>query len=72
MEKLSTARQLYNLIKIRERKEGQIRTLKWQERVVHNQLDREFKELQTILEDIDDLSRGNEADAIIAQSLAQA
>ncbi len=48
--------QLRNLVEIRERKEGQIRSLKWVARVVQNQLDREFKELETIREAIEEMA----------------
>lgn len=92
MEKLSVIRQLFNLIKIRERKEGQIRSLKWAEKVmknhierigeeptlmwglhtIQNQMNREFRELDTIKEDIKELSQGNDADYQVALSISQA
>lgn len=39
--KLSKASQLYNLICMRERKEGQIRSLRWGMEILDNQHDRE-------------------------------
>ncbi len=53
---ITLEQQLRNLIEIRERKEGQIRSLKWMARVIQNQLDREFKELETILEAIAEMA----------------
>ncbi len=53
---ITLEQQLQNLIEMRERKEGQIRSLKWMARVVQNQLDREFKELETILEAIEEMA----------------
>ncbi len=53
---ITLEQQLQNLIEMRERKEGQIRSLKWMARVVQNQIEREFKELETILEAIEELS----------------
>ncbi len=48
--------QLQNLVDMRKRKEGQIRSLKWMARVVQNQLDREFRELETIREAIEEMA----------------
>lgn len=53
---ITLEQQLQNLIEMRERKEGQIRSLKWMARVVQNQIEREFKELETILEAIKEMA----------------
>lgn len=53
---ITLEQQFQNLIEMRERKEGQIRSLKWMARVVQNQIEREFKELETILEAIKEMA----------------